>query len=373
MRIFILLIVVVLISGCVTSKRVAPTVSPLDSVVENRSEKILPSPVQPATEQKPLEPPKTEPSVPLQPERTNAVVQKSDKWISIDSVASSSWKIVYSNQVYPKKCVITCENRRLEIVEDTQICKFDGITVYLGHSPRWENGKCMVKSADFVSTIQPLVEAKPIFNSNKPIVVVDAGHGGNDPGALSVVNGKPEKDYTLDIARRLASALNSYGFGVAMTRANDTRVERSARVSVAQKVNAHAFVSIHLNYFDKSVKVQGVETYCLTPSGLPSTLNRGFVDNVAANYPNNAFDNANILLAAEIHKSIVGKVKCVDRGVRRARFIEVLQNQKCPAVLVEACYLSSPNEAVMIEKSEYRQAIAEAIADGLKKLYNPMD
>lgn len=367
MRVFILVILIGVFAGCASSKKRTPIVSRLEPLVETR-ETVQPPSVEPAVGQKPshletIEPPKPQAVV------TN-VVAKTNKWVVLDSVADKSWTMSYFNNGYPKRVVIVHREKTIELVEDTQTCKYDGIVIHLGYSPRWQDGRCLIHCTDFVSTIQPLIEGKPVLNRKNPLITIDPGHGGSDPGASNILNGKPEKDYTLDIARRLSARLESYGWGVVLTRSNDVRVERAERVMVSQKSNPDAFVSIHLNYFDKSVNVQGIETYCLTPNGLPSTLNRGFADNISTNYVNNAFDCSNIALAAEIHKSIVKNVKPVDRGVRRVRFIEVLQNQRCPAVLVEACYLSSRNEAALIEKPEYRQAIAEAIAEGLKNLYN---
>jgi N-acetylmuramoyl-L-alanine amidase len=370
MRFFVFLVVIVLTTtGCRTTRKDV-TVTRMDFQSEERTN-VVPATVSNTNTQGTIKPAGTELPVKSDSHKTNNVVlPKTNRWVTIDSVAERGWVLVYSNEVYPKRCIISKGSRRLELTEDTQRCKYEGINVYLGYSPRWENGKCLIYSPDFDSTIKPLMETKPALNGKKPTIVIDPGHGGNDPGTISILSKKPEKEYTLDIARRLAVLLQAQGWNVILTRTNDARIELTSRAAFSQNSNVDAFVSIHLNYFDKSVNVQGLETYCLTPNGTASTLARGYADNVTTNYMNNKFDSENVALAAEIHKSLIEKLRPVDRGVRRARFMAVLQNQNCPAVLVEVCFLSSPNEAALIDRSEYRQEVAMAIADGLKNFYN---
>lgn len=369
MRIFILLILIGLIVGCATTSKDV-TSTGVKSDLEQKTS-VVTQVTNNLPTQESIKPREIKlPSHPASQQTNTIAFPKTNKWILLDTVIDGSWSLIYSNNFYPKKCVIIKGNRHLELTEDTQRCKYEGVNIYLGFSPRWENGKCVIYSADFDSTIKPLMESKPVLNGRKPTIVIDPGHGGNDSGAINILNGKPEKDYTLDIGRRVAFLLRTNGWNVIMTRTNDVRVELVARAAFSQNSQVDAFVSIHLNYFDKSVNVQGLETYCLTPNGTASTLTRGYTDNTNTNYVNNEFDFENVTLAAEIHKSLIDNLKAIDRGVRRARFMSVLQNQKCPAVLIEVGYLSSRNEAVLIEQPEYRQKIAVGIADGLKNFYN---
>jgi len=213
----------------------------------------------------------------------------------------------------------------------------------------------------------PLLKPSIKYFPKTTTVVIDPGHGGSDPGSTSIYNRKPEKDYTLDIARRLYSLLTAGGWNVVLTRTNDVRVERASRVAISEKAGANIFISIHLNYFEKSKSVSGIETYCLTPTGLPSGFNRGFADNVENVYSNNGYDRQNILLAAQIQSALVRGLNSVDRGVKRARFLEVLQNQKCAAVLIEAGFLSNVREATLLDSEQHRQMIAESIYKGIVK------
>jgi N-acetylmuramoyl-L-alanine amidase len=126
------------------------------------------------------------------------------------------------------------------------------------------------------------------------------------------------------------------------------------------------FISLHFNSAATDKKQNGLETYCLTPSGMPSTLTRGFSDAWSENLPNNNFDSQNLQLAVKLHGALLRATGIEDRGVRRARFIGVLRGQKRPAILIEAGYLSNPHEARLIESADYRQKLAEAFANTLR-------
>src|SRR5205814_8954364 len=110
-------------------------------------------------------------------------------------------------------------------------------------------------------------------------IVLDPGHGGENTGARCACNHSFEKDYTLDWALRLRPLLESEGWKVHLTRTNDMDLTLSNRVTFAEQLKADLFLSLHFN----SVKGEtahhdhgGVETYCLTPAGMPSTLTRQF-------------------------------------------------------------------------------------------------
>ena len=95
-------------------------------------------------------------------------------------------------------------------------------------------------------------------------------------------------------------------------------------------------------------------------------MTRGFEDNWSDILPNNAFDAQNIQLAVRVHSALLHATGKEDRGVRRSRFETVLRGQNRPSILVEGGYLSNPAEAKLIESPEYRQKLAQAIADALK-------
>ncbi|MGC8887999.1 MAG: N-acetylmuramoyl-L-alanine amidase family protein [Verrucomicrobiia bacterium] len=311
---------------------------------------------------------KQQPVAPQSIIATNAVAAKPQTTLSqIDNLTNQLLSVSYEKNGFSAQCVVRNEGRVLTIYNDRQYINYNGVKIDLGYIPRWENGRCYLSEAEIQSTILPLLKPPVRYDPKTTVIVVDPGHGGSDPGTVSLYNNKPEKTYTLDIAQRLYSLLTSSGWSVILTRTNDARVERASRVAISEKSGATIFISIHLNYFEKSKNVSGIETYCLPPAGLPSGFNRGFSDNINNIYPNNSYDRQNILLAARVQSALVKNLNASDRGVRRARFLEVLQNQKCAAVLVEAGFLSNLKESALIDSSQYRQTIAESIYEGITR------
>jgi N-acetylmuramoyl-L-alanine amidase len=125
------------------------------------------------------------------------------------------------------------------------------------------------------------------------------------------------------------------------------------------------FLSLHFNSAAPNDAEAGLETYCLTPAGLPSTVTRSFGDDPSIAFPNNAFDVENLGLALRVHRALLQVNGGRDRGIRRARFLGVLRGQQRPAILIEGGYLSNPKEARLIAQPEYRQRLAEAVAFAL--------
>ena len=245
----------------------------------------------------------------------------------------------------------------------SRIARWEGIEVRLGFAP-WElEHELLVHQLDLKKTIEPLV-APPPHRANRT-VVLDPGHGGSDCGARSVLGKSCEKDYTLDWALRLREVLAEQGWQVSLTRSADTDLPLTNRVGFAVAQQAALFVSLHFNSAAPNHTEAGLETYCLTPAGMPSTLTRGYADEVSDAYPNNEFDAENLDLAVRVHRALLQANGNADRGVRRVRFPAVLRGQQCPAVLIEGGYLSNPQEAQRIANPAYRQKLAEAVARGL--------
>ena len=241
-----------------------------------------------------------------------------------------------------------------------------GLEIHLGFAPEIIDDQVFVHGLDLQKNLEPLLLQDPFACGTNRILVLDPGHGGSQPGALSVPDGRPEKDFTLDWARRIKSLLVTNGWTVYLTRTDDTDVTRSNRVAFAEVHHADLFISLHFNSAAPDRKQSGLETYCLTPAGMPSTLTRGYSDIWTEHFPNNVCDTENLQLAVRLHAALLRGTGEEDRGIRRARFMAVLQGQKRPAVLIEGGYLSNPHEAEKIESAEFRQKLAEAVADALK-------
>jgi N-acetylmuramoyl-L-alanine amidase len=242
-----------------------------------------------------------------------------------------------------------------------------GTEIHLGFAPEFIDGEVFVHELDLQKNLEPLLCGPPLsFPQTNRIIVIDPGHGGMNSGTTSVLDKRPEKEFTLDWAKRLKPLLETNGWKVFLTRTNDTDLSLSNRVVFAESHHADLFVSLHFNSGAPDTKQAGLETYCLTPTGMPSTLTRGFADPWFENLPNNNFDAQNLQLALKLHGALLRATGEEDRGVRRARFIGVLRGQKRPAILIEAGFLSNPAEAQRIESADYRQKLAEAFAAALK-------
>ncbi|MFM1769293.1 MAG: hypothetical protein RJA22_1822 [Verrucomicrobiota bacterium] len=248
-----------------------------------------------------------------------------------------------------------------------QTCRFGGLDFWLGFAPRLIQGRPYVHAIDARKTLQPLLAMTPGgWPAGQRTLVIDPGHGGKDSGTRSCVNGEYEKHYVLDWAVRLQRRLVERGWTVVLTRSNDTYLTLAERVAVAERVQADLFLSLHFNAAPGNSDLVGVETYCLPPPGMPSTLRRGFADDPAEVLPNNAHDDRNLLWATALHRSLLAATGAVDRGIARARFLGVLRTQNRPAVLIEGGYLSNPAEARRIATPAHREALAEGLAKALE-------
>ena len=171
-------------------------------------------------------------------------------------------------------------------------------------------------------------------------VVIDAGHGGHDRGG-SPGQRIAEKPYTLDIARRLASALRSRGFRTVMTRSGDYFVPLGQRCAISNSQWSAIFVSIHLNSAPRE-GASGIETYYYSGSSGP--------------------------LAAAVHSALVRAAGSPNRGLRRRGYY-VLRHNARPAVLCECGFLTNRAEASRLMSASHRQRIANAIAAGIGSKY----
>ena len=172
---------------------------------------------------------------------------------------------------------------------------------------------------------------------NFTTVVIDAGHGGIDPGGIPGQR-IPEKPYTLDVAFRLRAILRTAGFQTVMTRTNDTFIPLPERVRIANAQHNAIFVSIHFNSSIISTG-HGIETYYYAPNAEP--------------------------LAARIQAQVMRiNPGTENRGVKSRGYF-VLRKTSIPSVLVEGGFLTNPDEARLILQPAYRQRLAQMIAQAI--------
>src|ERR1051326_7056927 len=252
---------------------------------------------------------------------------------------------------------------RLVFTVDSRRAEIDGVAVLLSAPAALRGGSLYLSSLDMEAALHPVL-FPPKNTVHVPIVSVclDPGHGGKDPG--NEEGRRREKDYTLLLARALREVLGEAGLQVVLTRSGDTFVPLPERTESARRRDADLFVSLHFNAaLSEKDQVHGVEVYCLTPAGVESTNARGESDDTSA-CAGNRFDEKNMLLAYHIQKAMVRRLPVEDRGVKRARFA-VLRNARIPAVLIEAGFMSHPQESRRIFDGQYRRDLARAIADGV--------
>ncbi len=212
-------------------------------------------------------------------------------------------------------------------------------------------------------------------------VVLDAGHGGKDPGAIGVM-GMQEKTVVLDIARRLKRLLETAGVKVTMTRQDDTFIPLPERTAIASRSRADLFVSIHANS-SPARGVHGVEVYCLKDLGTLEkdeaqrqanhklmfknlAMKKGSLDleDIVEDMLYTHKQSVSPVLAVGLAGRVAQTAKANDRGDKQSRFF-VLRNTLIPAVLVETGFVTNPKEGRLLKTGDYRQRIAEGLASGI--------
>ena len=212
-------------------------------------------------------------------------------------------------------------------------------------------------------------------------VVVDAGHGGKDTGAVSK-KGLREKRVALEVARKVRQGLEARGIQVIMTRGADVFIPLAERAHIANKNGADLFVSIHANA-STSPSLQGFEVYTLSEATDDQALAVQRAENSVLRFEPGAraslTDNLKTILwdlretqnrkeslrvSSRIAEHVAGSVSTAARRERSANFY-VLKWTECPAVLVELAYLSNYSDEKRLRDPVYRSRIADAVVEGV--------
>jgi N-acetylmuramoyl-L-alanine amidase len=228
----------------------------------------------------------------------------------------------------------------------------------------------------------------PDNNNTVNTIVIDAGHGGKDPGALG--KNSREKDVVLSIALKLGAYIqeNYPDVKVIYTRSDDTFIPLYERTDIANKNHADLFISIHANAETKGT-ASGTETYVMGLDKSESNLEvaklensailleedyttkyEGFDPNSAESYiifelMQNIFLNQSLMLAANVQDQFRERAKRVDRGVKQERFL-VLWRTTMPSVLVETGYITQPDEEKYLSSESGQDYLASAIYRAFK-------
>ena len=170
-------------------------------------------------------------------------------------------------------------------------------------------------------------------------VVIDAGHGGSDYGAIR--NGINEKDITLDVAKRVEALLKKEGYAVKMTRTSDVYVSLQGRCDISNAYDPDIFVSIHVN---SSVRpeITGIETHY--------------------------YHQESMSLAQTLHSSLASNINSKNRGLFKSKFY-VINHTTAPSILMEIGFISNDGERAQLVSEKRKQDTAKSIAEGVKNYF----
>jgi len=259
------------------------------------------------------------------------------------------------------KCWQLTNGHRIRGEIDSRHVEVDGVRMMLSLAPKRFEQAVYLWESDRRYLLEPVIDPPPLrIDRLVTTVILDPGHGGHDDGARSVHG--VEKDFALDTAKRARELLEEAGFNVALTREEDRYLKLSERVAFANQFKNAIFVSIHYN--SAGPKATGVETFRLTPQGLPSTIDRPEPSDLQER-AGNVNDPENLVLARAMQRAMQRQTGLPDRGIKQARF-HVITHIVIPAVLVEGGFVSNPKEGKRIATPAYRQKIALAITEGAK-------
>ncbi|MDP2245894.1 N-acetylmuramoyl-L-alanine amidase [Pseudomonas sp.] len=233
----------------------------------------------------------------------------------------------------------------------------------------------------------------PVPSGKRDIVIaIDAGHGGEDPGALSPVKGQYEKHVTLSISKELQRQINAEkGFRAELVRTGDYFIPLRRRADIARKKGADLFVSIHADAAPRA-SAFGASVYALSDRGATSETARWLADaenqsDLIGGAGNVSLDDKDKMLAgvlldlsmtASLSSSLnvgnkvlsnMGRITPLHkRRVEQAGFM-VLKSPDMPSILVETGFISNPNEARKLASASHQQALARSIVTGVRQFF----
>jgi len=310
-------------------------------------------------------------------------LSKSD--ISLKNLCEAS-RINWNWDSVAQVITLHINGRQAKGLVGSDVVLLDQEKIVLSRPIRFERSTILVP-ADFKEKVidryrSKTIEPVPTFGYKKVReILIDAGHGGKDPGALSK-RGVKEKNVVLDIAIRVKNTLQQHGFKVKMTRQSDVFLTLQERTKLASYGKTDLFVSIHANA-NPSRAVQGLEVYFapdlseedkredprqenlkLMIKGLDMKKTDSTLEKILADMLYTQKQNQSSALARQLLMGVSSYAKVKNRGVKEARFF-VLRNTLIPAVLIETGYLTNTKEERLLTTKAYRQKLAHGIAHSI--------
>ncbi|GHC04127.1 N-acetylmuramoyl-L-alanine amidase family protein [Cerasicoccus arenae] len=289
-----------------------------------------------------------------------AVTINGQDYVSLPDVAKR-FGMEHQWRVAQQQASITSRWSDLHFTLHQRDFTYNGQRVYLGAPVAMHQRVLHISEIDYNSLLKPLLfphqfDPKPKLYH----IVLDPGHGGKDSGAQNKSLKLQEKNLVMDLTLRVKSRLEKLGYKVTLTRSGDRFISLNDRSAIANKAHADLFVSLHFNAVDSS-KVDGIETFVMTPAGHAST-NASTADK--RSYAGNRAEAWSALAGYHIQSSLIEKSGADDRGLKHARFA-VLKDLQCPGVLVEGGFVSHPTEGRNIGSAAYREKLADGIVTGI--------
>ena len=281
----------------------------------------------------------------------------------------------------PERLVVDIQNASYASGENTMYVNNGGIkAVRIGVSPErtrvvvdmdkminysfGKDGNNLIIYARALSDTEPTPTPAPTpippkdssVKYNKEVVVLDAGHGGYDPGAQGSLNGQTvsESSLTLQITNKVKGILENNGYTVVMTRTDDTYKTLIERPQLGNKSEAAVFVSIHINSADNAPSASGTEVFY-------AESNNGNVGGVTSS-----------TLAKNILDAMIANTGSVNRGVKTAEHA-VTKRSNMPACLAEVGFITNEKEIANMSNPDYQYKTAQGIAEGIMKTIRMME
>ena len=352
------------------------TISAVEEEIIDEQKEQKPKDVK--TEEKVQEEKKTE-QVPETKEEQKIVEQPQEKpedTVSDTEVISVDTRIIANDSQIYDKPVLEEEEDDSEALAKVKVVTVEDDQII-------DDSYAIIDDTETFKDIMP--KAKEIAQDAK-VIVLDAGHGGHDPGAVGP-HGTKEKDINLAIVLQLEKVFQKdRNYKVILTRKDDTFIPLVERANIANKNKADLFVSVHCNanlkrtasgfeiYFlsEKASDTEAISTETLENSVIAledkSDEKKTVLQNMLWSMVVNEYINESSELSSFVVAEASGRLKIPNRGIKQANFY-VLRGTQMPSVLVETAYISNYTEEAKLATSSFQKSVADSIYEGIKKYY----
>lgn len=296
------------------------------------------------------------------------------------SLGSVNYKYRYMFDMYPLNYAKSSNNDEL----NDQLLAFLQINADQTKQPESEESSVEPRTKDYPE-IAPVPEGKQTVTKGKILVMIDPGHGGEDPGAIGP-QGTKEKHIVLDIGKKLRDLINSSdNMRAQLTRTQDIFIPLGTRVAIARKAKADIFVSIHADAFS-SPQARGSSVFVLSEHGASSAFAKYMAvsqnnadliggmsfktkDSVVNRILLDMTQSYTMRKSSKLGQIILSQLKDINKlhsqNIERAGFA-VLKAPDIPSILVESAFVSNPTEENLLRTEEFRQKVARQVFDGLQ-------